>query len=193
MRVRHAAEYSILYCRCLHGPNTLVHHADNIYVPKDRVTNKHKGHAFVEFKGEEDADYVRIFQPWCSCRPLLLVISASLVAIGEHAIDCPRVQAIKVLNMIKVHGKPVRVNKASQEKKALDVGANLFIGNLDPDVDEKLLYDTFSAFGVIVATPKIMRDPDSGAPATFSNQLFSKTPFYASHFRAQLSLLTALK
>jgi RNA recognition motif. (a.k.a. RRM, RBD, or RNP domain) len=72
------------------------------------------------------------------------------------------VQAIKVLNMIKVYGKPIRVNKASQEKKALDVGANLFIGNLDPDVDEKMLYDTFSAFGVIVATPKIMRDPDSG-------------------------------
>jgi splicing factor 3B subunit 4 len=37
--------------------------ADNIYVPKDRVTNKHKGHAFVEFKGEEDADYVRIAEP----------------------------------------------------------------------------------------------------------------------------------
>lgn len=33
--------------------------ADNVYVPKDRVTTKHKGHAFVEFKGEEDADYVR--------------------------------------------------------------------------------------------------------------------------------------
>jgi splicing factor 3B subunit 4 len=73
------------------------------------------------------------------------------------------VQAIKILNMIKVFGKPIRVNKASQEKKALDVGANLFVGNLDPDVDEKMLYDTFSAFGVIVATPKIMRDPDSGA------------------------------
>lgn len=26
----------------------------------------------------------------------------------------------------------------------------------------QLLYDTFSAFGVIVATPKIMRDPDTG-------------------------------
>lgn len=79
-------------------------------------------------------------------------------------------QAIKVLNMIKVHGKPVRVNKASQEKKALDVGANLFIGNLDPDVDEKMLYDTFSAFGVIVATPKIMRDPDSGAARISANR-----------------------
>ena len=26
----------------------------------------------------------------------------------------------------------------------------------------QLLYDTFSAFGVIIATPKIMRDPDTG-------------------------------
>ncbi|RYR74607.1 hypothetical protein HN51_021824 [Arachis hypogaea] len=43
---------------------------------------------------------------------------------------------------------------ATQDKKSLDVGANLFIGNLDPDVDEKLLYDTFSAFGVIVTNPK---------------------------------------
>ncbi|KAJ8431598.1 hypothetical protein Cgig2_025640 [Carnegiea gigantea] len=70
--------------------------------------------------------------------------------------------AIKVLNMIKIYGKPIRVNKASQDKKSLDVGANLFIGNLDPDVDEKLLYDTFSAFGVIVTNPKIMRDPETG-------------------------------
>uniref|UniRef100_A0A7N0VHD2 Splicing factor 3B subunit 4 n=1 Tax=Kalanchoe fedtschenkoi TaxID=63787 RepID=A0A7N0VHD2_KALFE len=70
--------------------------------------------------------------------------------------------AIKVLNMIKLYGKPIRVNKASQDKKSLDVGANLFVGNLDPDVDEKLLYDTFSAFGVIVSNPKIMRDPDTG-------------------------------
>ncbi|KAI8017077.1 Splicing factor 3B subunit 4 [Camellia lanceoleosa] len=70
--------------------------------------------------------------------------------------------AIKVLNMIKLYGKPIRVNKASQDKKSLDVGANLFVGNLYPDVDEKLLYDTFSAFGVIVTNPKIMRDPETG-------------------------------
>ncbi|GMH38962.1 hypothetical protein BSKO_06860 [Bryopsis sp. KO-2023] len=99
----------------------------NVYLPKDRVTNAHQGYGFVEFRGEEDADY-----------------------------------AIKILNMIKVYGKPIRVNKASQDKKTMDVGANLFIGNLDPDVDEKLLYDTFSAFGVIIATPKIMRDPETG-------------------------------
>ena len=70
--------------------------------------------------------------------------------------------AIKIMNMIKLYGKTVRVNKASAHNKNLDVGANVFIGNLDPEVDEKLLYDTFSAFGVILQTPKIMRDPESG-------------------------------
>jgi len=70
--------------------------------------------------------------------------------------------AIKIMNMIKLYGKPIRVNKASAHQKNLDVGANLFIGNLDPEVDEKLLYDTFSAFGVILQTPKIMRDIESG-------------------------------
>ncbi|OZJ04367.1 hypothetical protein BZG36_03203 [Bifiguratus adelaidae] len=71
--------------------------------------------------------------------------------------------AMRIMNQIKLYGKPIRVNKASSDKKNMDVGASLFIGNLDPDVDEKLLYDTFSAFGVIVQTPKVARDPDTGA------------------------------
>ena len=34
-------------------------------------------------------------------------------------------------------------------------------------MDEKLLYDTFSAFGVIISTPKIMRDPETGESRGF--------------------------
>ncbi|KAK3702458.1 hypothetical protein QZH41_020112, partial [Actinostola sp. cb2023] len=105
----------------------------NVHMPKDRITQQHQGYGFVEFLGEEDADY-----------------------------------AIKIMNMIKMYGKPIRVNKASAHNKNLDVGANLFIGNLDPEVDEKLLYDTFSAFGVILQTPKIMRDPDTGNSKGFA-------------------------
>ncbi|XP_064611283.1 splicing factor 3B subunit 4-like [Liolophura sinensis] len=105
----------------------------NVHMPKDRVTQSHQGYGFVEFMGEEDADY-----------------------------------AIKIMNMIKLYGKPIRVNKASAHQKNLDVGANIFIGNLDPEVDEKLLYDTFSAFGVILQTPKIMRDPDTGNSKGFA-------------------------
>ncbi|KAL6842322.1 hypothetical protein ACP4OV_027749 [Aristida adscensionis] len=92
--------------------------------------------------------------------------------------------AIKILNMIKLYGKPIRVNKASQDKKSLDVGANLFIGNLDPDVDEKLLYDTFSAFGVIVTNPKveITRDPETGhSREAMNNQHLCDRPITVSY------------
>lgn len=167
--------------------------------------------------------------------------------------------AQQILNMVKLFGKPLRVNKAAQDRTAVEVGANLFIGGLSPEVDEKvrwlagslagihqllaallnrtmaasvavmvpgveakrvacfvraiclrrlsclslpctsalcsslpldcnkprrflittlayiatlpsplqLLYDTFSAFGVIVNNPKIMRDPDTGLPKGF--------------------------
>ncbi|CAD6193948.1 unnamed protein product [Caenorhabditis auriculariae] len=76
--------------------------------------------------------------------------------------------AIKILNMIKLYGKPIKVNKASAHEKNMDVGANIFVGNLDPEVDEKLLYDTFSAFGVILQVPKIMRDVDTGSSKGFA-------------------------
>lgn len=115
----------------------------NVHMPKDRITLLHQGYGFIEFLSEDDADY-----------------------------------ACKIMNMIKLYGKPIRVNKASAHQKNLDVGANIFIGNLDPEVDEKLLvifivifsinhfmklnvllykqYDTFSAFGVILQTPKVI-------------------------------------
>ena len=33
-----------------------------------------------------------------------------------------------------------------------------FVGNLSQDVDENLLYDTFSSFGTLIRQPRIMRD-----------------------------------
>ncbi|ORY28705.1 RNA-binding domain-containing protein [Rhizoclosmatium globosum] len=55
--------------------------------------------------------------------------------------------AIKIMHMIKVFGKPIRVNKASDNKT---------------NFDEKTLHDTFSAFGVIAQTPKVARDAEVG-------------------------------
>ena len=55
--------------------------------------------------------------------------------------------AIKIMNMIKLYGKPIRVNKASAHNKNLDVGANIFIGNLDPEIDEKLLEEIAESTG----------------------------------------------
>jgi splicing factor 3B subunit 4 len=70
--------------------------------------------------------------------------------------------ASKVLNGIRVWGKPIRVNKASADKqKTVDIGAELFINNLDPQVDEKILYDTFSQFGQILRQPNVVRDDNN--------------------------------
>lgn len=79
--------------------------------------------------------------------------------------------AMTVLNMIKLYGRPLRVSKSSLNSKAeqsRDVGANLFIGNLDPvDVDEALLYDTFSAFGTLIRAPKVAREEDTNESKGF--------------------------
>ena len=62
--------------------------------------------------------------------------------------------AMKIMNLIKLCEK---VYKASAHKN-LDVEANTVVGNLDPEIDEKLLYDISSAFGVILQTPEIIQD-----------------------------------
>jgi len=108
----------------------------NVHLPKERVSRQHQGYGFVEFASEEDADY-----------------------------------AAKIMNQIRVWGKPIRVNKASADKRGgiggnegsglgggHGVGAELFVGNLDMMVDEKVLYETFSRFGPLIAPPKVARD-----------------------------------
>lgn len=71
--------------------------------------------------------------------------------------------AARIMNQVRLFGKPIRVNKASADKqKTVEVGAELFIGNLDAMVDEQTLYDTFSRFGSLLSAPKIARDPENG-------------------------------
>lgn len=69
--------------------------------------------------------------------------------------------ASKIMNGIRLHGKPIRVNKASADKqKTVEIGAELFVGNLDPMVTEQVLFDTFSRFGNLVNPPKVRSPPD---------------------------------
>lgn len=63
--------------------------------------------------------------------------------------------------MVNLYGKHIKVNKASQDKKIQEVGANIFVGNLDKEVDEKMIYETFSTFGSILST-RIARNPETG-------------------------------
>lgn len=72
--------------------------------------------------------------------------------------------AANVMNGVKLFGKSLRVNKASADKqKTTDIGAELFVGNLDPSADEKILYDTFSRFGPLLTLPKVARDDAGGS------------------------------
>jgi len=79
-------------------------------MPKDRITQAHQGYGFVEFIGEEDADY-----------------------------------AIKIMNMIKLFGKPIRVNKVRGLICALPIFFNLHI----------LLWP-FRYYGIYVITVRVI-------------------------------------
>jgi splicing factor 3B subunit 4 len=105
----------------------------SVYMPKDKLTGVHNGYGFVEYVAVQDADY-----------------------------------GMTIFNMMKLYGRPLRVSKSSLDRQGpnsdsdKNVGANLFLGNLDPDtVDEKLLYDTFSSFGTLIRPPSISRDADT--------------------------------
>ena len=52
--------------------------------------------------------------------------------------------SIKLLHMIKLFNKAIKVNKASQDKRTQEIGANVFVGNLASSIDEKQLKDVFS-------------------------------------------------
>ncbi|KAF3035966.1 hypothetical protein E8E12_007195 [Didymella heteroderae] len=67
--------------------------------------------------------------------------------------------APKIMNNVALYGSRIRVNKASADKqKNVEIGAELFVGNLDAMIDEKTLYDTFGQFGPLTVAPKIARD-----------------------------------
>jgi|TARA_R110002003_G_scaffold239_6_gene17228 splicing factor 3B subunit 4 len=70
--------------------------------------------------------------------------------------------APKIMNNVALYGNRIRVNKASADKqKNVEIGAELFIGNLDGMVDEKTLYDTFGQFGPLINAPKVARDENN--------------------------------
>lgn len=65
--------------------------------------------------------------------------------------------AVKVMNGIKLFGRPIRVNKASADKKAvINVGADLHVTGLDASIDERQLLNIFSTFGPLMAPPRVL-------------------------------------
>jgi splicing factor 3B subunit 4 len=70
--------------------------------------------------------------------------------------------AISIMNNVKLYGKPIRVTKSARDDpKDTAITANLFVGGLDREVDEKLLLDTFASFGTVVSA-RVMYDSTTG-------------------------------
>jgi RNA recognition motif-containing protein len=64
--------------------------------------------------------------------------------------------AMKIMNGIKLFGRPIRVNKASADKKAnINIGADLHISGLDTSIDERTLLTIFSSFGPLMSAPRV--------------------------------------
>ena len=68
-------------------------------------------------------------------------------------------------------GKSLRVRKAGEGATDTDVGARLFVGNLDESVTDKMLFDTFSAFGSVF-NANHARALESNAPRGFGFVIF---------------------
>lgn len=69
--------------------------------------------------------------------------------------------SIRIMNMIKLFGKNIKINKSQKtDKEEQQFAANLFVRNLAPEVDNKFLFDTFSSFGCVLSA-KVMTEEDS--------------------------------
>lgn len=121
----------------------------NINMPKDRVLKTHQGYGFVEFKNPLDAKYTEDI----------------LRGVRLHG---------KLLKLKKLESKPQTLQRQQigtfvnsklelLSDKYIDVGASVFVNNLNPLIDEKFLMNTFLKFGTLIKEPEIKRDHEGNS------------------------------
>ncbi|KAK2196633.1 bifunctional RNA recognition motif domain/Nucleotide-binding alpha-beta plait domain superfamily/SF3B4 [Babesia duncani] len=75
--------------------------------------------------------------------------------------------ALRTLNFVKLFSKPLKCNKAAKDRGNFEIGANLFVGNLDDEVDDRKIHEAFSSFGNVVSA-KVVRDTENGEGKTYA-------------------------
>lgn len=105
----------------------------SVNMPRDKKTGKHQGFAFVAYTTRENA------------------------VLAQESMNMARLFD-KQLRVRLSFGNELQPERAGVIGQGQDVGANLHVSNLEPEVNEKVLHEMFSTFGALREV-RIMRDP----------------------------------
>ncbi|CAF1218815.1 unnamed protein product [Rotaria sordida] len=129
-----------------------------ISYPSLRVDNLHpdvnEAMLFDKFASVGPISSIRVFRNTITRRSLgYAEVNFQLAADAEYVFD--------TMNFDLLHGRPLRIMRCQRDSALCksDI-TKVFIENLDERIDDKLLYDTFSAFGNVLSC-KIMTDENN--------------------------------
>ncbi|CAL9757363.1 unnamed protein product [Musa acuminata subsp. burmannicoides] len=110
----------------------------SVRVCRDMNTRFSLGYAYVNYNDAADGQLELFFL----CMLFIDSVKCLLAA----------ARALEVLNFMPLNGKTIRIMHSNRDPSTRRSGtANIFIKNLDKCIDNKALYDTFSAFGNILS------------------------------------------
>lgn len=122
----------------------------SIRVCRDLITRRSLGYAYVNFQQPADGK-CRIFSSiWNPNNRINVVFKVIFCFAAERALD--------TMNFDMIKGRPIRIMWSQRDPSLRKSGVgNVFIKNLDRSIDNKAMYDTFSAFGNILSC-KVAQD-----------------------------------
>ena len=95
------------------------------------------------------------------CRDMVNKKSLGYAYVNFH-VSADALKALDTMNFDRMLGRPMRLMWSQRDPSLRKSGkGNIFIKNLDPSIDNKTLYDTFTVFGPILSCKIVMDDHGS--------------------------------
>lgn len=95
-------------------------------------------------------------------------------------------RALETLNYAVIKGKPIRIMWSQRDPSVRKSGiGNIFIKNLDKTIDNKALFDTFSAFGHILSCKVSTKQGRKGASSVDDDDKVNHRGYGFVHFETQ--------